>query len=134
MVSTQLLEAVVEGVEVANTVGLLTVEGPDQVQDPVHIIKDRIMENLPVPVVLVVVEEGDKLEVIGDPVHRVLVVALDLALAILTGIGTDLVMQVQMLMAMVVAPGIVKTVGEVVVKVLGLGTATPTPDFCIKTI
>jgi hypothetical protein len=110
------------------------VEGPDQVQDPVHIIKDRIMENLPVPVVLVVVEEGDKLEVIGDPVHRVLVVALDLALAILTGIGTDLVMQVQMLMAMVVAPGIVKTVGEVVVKVLGLGTATPTPDFCIKTI
>jgi hypothetical protein len=134
VVSTQLLE----GVELANMVGLVMLEGLGLVQGLVHIIKDRIlvMENLPMLVVLVVEEEEDKLEVTGDLVHRGLVVALDLALATLTGIGmgTDLVMQVQMLMAMVVALGAVKTVGEVAVKVLGLGTATPTPDFCIKTI
>jgi hypothetical protein len=92
------------------------------------------MENLPMLVVRVVVEEEDKQEVLGDLVHRGLVVALDLALATLTGIGTDLVMQVQMLMAMVVAPGAVKMVGEVVVKVLDPGTAMPTPDYCINSI
>jgi hypothetical protein len=134
VVSTQLLE----GVELANMVGLVMLEGLGLVQGLVHIIKDRIlvMENLPMLVVLVVEEEEDKLEVTGDLVHRGLVVALDLALATLTGIGmgTDLVMQVQMLMAMVVAPGAVKMVGEVVVKVLDPGTAMPTPDYCINSI
>jgi hypothetical protein len=136
VVSTQLLVGVVEVVELANMVGLVMVEGPGQVQDLVHITKEPIlvMENLPMLVVQVVVEEEDKLEVLGDLVHRGLVVALDLALATLTGIGTDLVMQVQMLMAMVVAPGAVKMVGEVVVKVLDPGTAMPTPDYCINSI
>jgi hypothetical protein len=52
----------------------------------------------------------------------------------LTGIGTDQVMQVQMLMAMVVAQGTAKMVGLLAVKVLDLGMAMPTPDFCIKSI
>ena len=136
VVSTQLLEGVVEVVELVNTVGLVMVEGPDQDQALVHIIKDRIlvMENLPVLVVLVVVVEEDKLEVLGDLVHRGLVVALDLVLVTRTGIGMALVMQVQMLMAMVVAPGAVKMVGEVVAKVLDLGTAMPTPDYYINSI
>ncbi|CAN6359823.1 unnamed protein product [Urochloa humidicola] len=131
MVSTQVLEGVEEVVELANTVGLVTVEGLGQVRGQVHILKDHIlvMENLPMLVVLVVVVEEDKLEVTGDLVHRGLVVALDLALAILTGIVTDLVMQVQMLMAMVVAPGTVKMVGVAVVKELDPGMAMPTPDF-----
>jgi len=92
------------------------------------------MDNLPVLVVQVAVEEEDKLEVIGDLVCKDLVVALDLVLATPTGIGMDLVMQVQMLMAMVVAPGAVKMVGEVVAKVLDLGTAMPTPDYYINSI
>ena len=60
VVSTQLLEGVVEVVELANTVGLVMVEGPGRVQGPVHIVKDPILlmvENLPMLVVLVVVEE-----------------------------------------------------------------------------
>ena len=132
VVSTQLLEGVVEVVELANTVGLVTVEGPGRVQGLVHIVKDPILlmvENLPMLVVPVVVVEEDKLEVLGDLVPRGLVVALDLVLVTRTGIGMALVMQVQMLMAMVVAPGAVKMVGEVVVKVLDLGTAMPTPPF-----
>ena len=64
-------------------------------------------------------------------VRKGLVVAPDLVLATPTGIGMALVMQVQMLMAMVVAPGAVKMVGEVVAKVLDLGTAMPTPDYYI---
>ncbi|CAN6337375.1 unnamed protein product, partial [Urochloa humidicola] len=129
MVSTQVLEGVEVVVELANTVGLVTVEGLGQVRGQVHILKNRIlvMENLPMLVVLVVVVVVDKLEVIGDLVHRDPVVALDLALAILTGIGMDLVMQVQMLMAMVVAPGAVKTVGVAVVQVLDQVMAMPTP-------
>ena len=137
VVSTQLLEGVVEVVELANTVGLVMVEGPGRVQGLVHIVKDPILlmvENLPMLVVLVVVEEEDKLEVLGDLVRKGLVVALDLVLATPTGIGLDLVMQVQMLMAMVVAPGAVKMVGEVVAKVLDLGTAMPTPDYYINSI
>ena len=137
VVSTQLLEGVVEVAELANTVGLVTVEGPGRVRGLVHIIKDPILlmvENLPMLVVLVVVEEEDKLEVLGDLVRKGLVVALDLVLATPTSIGLDLVMQVQMLMAMVVAPGAVKMVGEVVVKVLDLGTAMPTPDYYINSI
>ncbi|CAN6337376.1 unnamed protein product, partial [Urochloa humidicola] len=129
MVSTQVLEGVEVVVELANTVGLVTVEGLGQVRGQVHILKEHIlvMENLPMLVVLVVVVVEGKLEVIGDLVHRGLVVAPDLALAILTGIGTDLVMQVQMLMAMVVAPGAVKTVGVGVVQVLDQVMAMPTP-------
>ena len=126
-----------EVVELANTAGLVMVEGPGRVQGPVHIVKDPILlmvENLPMLVVLVVVEEEDKLEVLGDLVRKGLVVALDLVLATPTGIGLDLVMQVQMLMAMVVAPGAVKMVGEVVVKVLDLGMAMPTPDYYINSI
>ena len=136
VVSTQLLEGVVEVAELANTVGLVMVEGPGQDQALVHIIKDRIlvMENLPMLVVQVVVEEEDKLEVLGDLVRKGQVVALDLALATPTGIGMALVMQVQMLMAMVVAPAVVKMVGEVAAKVLDLGTAMPTPDYYINSI
>ena len=136
VVSTQLLEGVVEVEELVNMVGLVMVEGPGQDQALVHIIKDRIlvMENLPVLVVQVVVEEEDKLEVLGDLVRKGLVVALDLVLVTRTGIGMALVMQVQMLMAMVVAPGAVKMVGEVVAKVLDLGTAMPTPDYYINSI
>ena len=137
VVSMQLLEGVVEVVELANTAGLVMVEGPGRVQGPVHIVKDPILlmvENLPMLVVLVVVEEEDKLEVLGDLVRKGQVVALDLALATPTGIGMALVMQVQMLMAMVVAPGAVKMVGEVVAKVLDLGTAMPTPDYYINSI
>ena len=137
VVSMQLLEGVVEVVELANTVGLVTVEGPGRVRGLVHIIKDPILlmvENLPMLVVPVVVVVEDKLEVLGDLVPRGLVVALDLVLATPTGIGMDLVMQVQMLMAMVVAPGAVKMVGEVVAKVLDLGTAMPTPDYYINSI
>jgi hypothetical protein len=93
-----------------------------------------VLENLPVLVVLVGVEVVEKLEVLGTPVLRDLVVASDLALAMLTGIGTDQVMQVQMLMAMVVAQGTAKMVGLLAVKVLDLGMAMPTPDFCIKSI
>jgi hypothetical protein len=134
MVSMQLLEGVVEVVGLANTVGLVTVEGLDQGLGRVHTIKDRIlvMENLLMLVVLVAVVVVDKLEVTGDLVHRVLAAALDRALAILTGIGTDLVMQVQMLMAMVEAPGAVKTVGVVAVQVLDQDTAMPTPNICIN--
>jgi hypothetical protein len=134
MVSMQLLEGVVEVVGLANTVGLVTVEGLDQGLGRVHTIKDRIlvMENLLMLVVLVAVVVVDKLQVTGDLVHRVLAAALDRALAILTGIGTDLVMQVQMLMAMVEAPGAVKTVGVVAVQVLDQDTAMPTPNICIN--
>jgi hypothetical protein len=133
-VSMQLLEGVVEGVGLANTVGLVMVEDLGQVQGLLHTVKDRIqaMENLPMLVVLVAVVVMDKLGAIGDQVHKDLVAALDLALAILIGIGMVLVMQVQMLMAMVLAAGAVKTVGVGVVKVLDLGTAMPTPDFCIN--
>jgi hypothetical protein len=85
-------------------------------------------------VVLVGVEVVVKLEVLGTPMLKVLVVASDQALAMLTGIGTDQVMQVQMLMAMVVAQGTATTVGLAAVKVLDLGMAMPTPEFCIKSI
>ncbi|CAN6338360.1 unnamed protein product, partial [Urochloa humidicola] len=129
MVSTQVLEGVEEVVELANTVGLVTVEGLGQVRGQVHIVKDTIMvmENLSMLVVLVVVVEEDKLEVNGDLMHRGPVVARDLALAILTRIGPHLVMKVQMLMAMVVAPGAVKMVGVAAGKVLDLGTVMSTP-------
>jgi hypothetical protein len=87
------------------------------------------MENPPMLAVPVVVEEEDKLEVHGDLVDRGLVVALDLALAILAGIISDLIMPEQMQMAMEVAPGTVRTVGVVVAKAVGLVTATPTLNF-----
>ncbi|CAN6327954.1 unnamed protein product [Urochloa humidicola] len=87
------------------------------------------MEELPMLVVLVGVGVEDKLEVLGIPMLKDLVAALDLALAMLTGIGMEEMRQVQMLMAMVVAPGTVKTVGVTAVKVLDPGMAMPTPDF-----
>lgn len=60
--------------------------------------------------------------------HKDLAVALNLALVILTGIGTDLVVQVQMLMAMVVALGAVKMVAVAAVHAgaaSGYGNAKP---------
>jgi hypothetical protein len=63
------------------------------------------MENLLMLVVPVGVE--DKQEVIQIQMLKDLVVAPVLVLAMLTGIGTDQVMQVQVLMAMVVAQEIV---------------------------
>ncbi|CAN6338359.1 unnamed protein product [Urochloa humidicola] len=61
------LEEVEEVVELANMVALVMMEGLGLVRSQVHIFKDRIlvMKNLPVVVVLVVVVEKDKLEVIG---------------------------------------------------------------------
>ncbi|CAN6354901.1 unnamed protein product [Urochloa humidicola] len=85
-------------------------------------------------VVLVGAGVEDKLEVLGIPMLKGLVAALDLALAMLTGIGMEEVRQVQMLMAMVVAPEAVKTVGVVVVQVLDQVMAMPTLDFCINSI
>jgi hypothetical protein len=135
MVHMQVLVGVVEGVELASTVGLDMVLGRGQGQDLVHIVKEGIlvMENLLVLVVPVGVEVEDKLEAHGIPMLKDLVVELVLALAMLTGIGMDQMKQVQVLMAMVVAQEIVKTVEvEVVVaQVLDLGMAMPTPNFYI---
>jgi hypothetical protein len=133
MVHMQALVGVVEGVELASTVGLDMVLGRGQGQDLVHIVKEGIlvMENLLVLVVPVGVEVEDKLEAHGIPMLKDPVVELVLALAMLTGIGTDQVKQVQVLMAMVVAQEIVKTVEVVVAQVLDLGMAMPTPNFYI---
>lgn len=135
MVHMQALVGVVEGVELASTVGLDMVLGRGQGQDLVHIVKEGIlvMENLLVLVVPVGVELEDKLEAHGIPMLKDPVVELVLALAMLTGIGMDQMKQVQVLMAMVVAQEIVKTVEvEVVVaQVLDLGMAMPTPNFYI---
>jgi hypothetical protein len=124
---------VVEGVELASTVGLDMVLGQGQGQDLVHIVKEGIlvMENLLVLVASVGVEVEDKLQAHGIPMLKDPVVELVLALAMLTGIGTDQVKQVQVLMAMVVAQEIVKTVEVVVAQVLDLGMAMPTPNFYI---
>nr|CAB3461248.1 unnamed protein product [Digitaria exilis] len=91
MVYMQQREGVVGVVEVAKTVGLVTVKGLDQVRGLPHIARELIlvMENLPMLVVLVVVEEEDKLEVLGDLVDKGLVVALGLDQAILTGANAD---------------------------------------------
>ena len=134
MVPMQVLEGVVEVVELANTVGLDMVQGQGQVQGLVHIVKDGIlaMESLLMLVVPVGVGVEDKPEVLGIPMLKDPVVALVLALAMLIGIGGDQVVQVQMLMAMVVAQETVKMVGLVVVQVLDLDTATPTPEFHIS--
>jgi hypothetical protein len=133
MVHMQALVGVVEGVELASTVGLDMVLGRGQGQDLVHIVKEGIlvMENLLVLVVPVGVELEDKLEAHGIPMLKDPVVELVLALAMLTGIGMDQMKQVQVLMAMVVAQEIVKTVEVVVAQVLDLGMAMPTPSFYI---
>lgn len=133
MVHMQVLVGVVEGVELASTVGLDMVLGQGQGQDLVHIVKEGIlvMENLLVLVASVGVEVEDKLQAHGIPMLKDPVVELVLALAMLTGIGTDQVKQVQVLMAMVVAQEIVKTVEVVVAQVLDLGMAMPTPSFYI---
>jgi hypothetical protein len=133
MVHMQALVGVVEGVELASTVGLDMVLGRGQGQDLVHIVKEGIlvMENLLVLVVPVGVEVEDKLEAHGIPMLKDPVVELVLALAMLTGIGMDQMKQVQVLMAMVVAQEIVKTVEVVVAQVLDLGMAMPTPSFYI---
>jgi hypothetical protein len=133
MVHMQVLVGVVEGVELASTVGLDMVLGQGQGQDLVHIVKEGIlvMENLLVLVASVGVEVEDKLQAHGIPMLKDPVVELVLALAMLTGIGTDQVKQVQVLMAMVVAQEIVKTVEVVVAQVLDLGLAMPTPNFYI---
>ena len=83
-------------------------------------------------VVTVGVGEEDKLEVLGIPMLKDPVAAPVLALAMLTGIGMDQVKQVQVLMAMVVAQETVKMVGLVVVQVLDLDMAMPTPEFHIS--
>jgi len=85
-------------------------------------------------VVMVGVGEEDKPEVLGIPMLKDPVAAPVLALAMLTGIGMDQVkqVQVQVLMAMVMAQEIVKMVGLVVVQVLDLDMAMPTPEFHIS--
>ena len=134
MVPMQVLEGVVEVVELANTVGPDMVWGQGQVQGLVHIVKDGIpaMESLLMLVVPVGVGVEDKPEVLGIPMLKDPVAAPVLALAMLIGIGGDQVVQVQMLMAMVVAQETVKMVGLVVVQVLDLDTAMPTPEFHIS--
>ena len=136
IVPMQVLEGVVQVVELANTVGPDMVWGQGQVQGLVHIVKECIlvMESLLMLVELVEVGVEDKPEVLGIPMLKDPVAALVLALAMLIGIGGDQVVQVQMLMAMVVAMGTAKMVGLLGVKVLDLGMAMPTPDFCIKSI
>jgi hypothetical protein len=133
MVAMQVLEGVVE---LANTVGLDMVQGQDQ--DLVHIVKECILnmvlmeENLLMLVVLVVVGVEDKLEVLGIPMLKDLVVAPVLALVMLTGIGMVQVMRVQVLMAMVVAREIVKMVVVAAVLVPELDMAMPTYKFQIR--
>jgi hypothetical protein len=87
------------------------------------------MENLLMLVVPVGVGVEDKLEVIRIQMLKDLVVAPVLVLAMLTGIGTDQVMQVQVLMAIVVAQEIVKMVGVVVAQVPDLDMAMPPPEL-----
>ena len=134
MVPMQVLEGVVQVVELANTVGPDMVWGQGQVQGLVHIVKECIlvMESLLMLVELVEVGVEDKPEVLGIPMLKDPVVALVLALAMLTGIGMDQMEQVQVLMAMVVGQEIVKMVGLVVVQVLDLDMAMPTPEFHIS--
>jgi len=134
MVPMQVLEGVVQVVELANTVGPDMVWGQVQVQGLVHIVKECIlvMESLLMLVELVEVGVEDKPEVLGIPMLKDPVAAPVLALAMLIGIGGDQVVQVQMLMAMVVAQETVKMVGLVVVQVLDLDTAMPTPEFHIS--
>jgi hypothetical protein len=138
MVPMQVLEGVVEVVELANTVGLDMVQGQDQDQDLVHIVKECILnmvlmeENLLMLVVPVVVGVEDKLEVLGIPMLKDPVVALVLALVMLTGIGMVQVLQVQVLMAMVVAQEIVKMVAVAAVLVPELDMAMPTHKFQIR--
>ena len=130
MVPMQLLEGVVEGVAVANTAGPDQVQDPDQVQVLVNIVKDRIlvMVDLLAPVVPVVGVVEDKLEGTGDLVVMGLVVAPDLALAPPITTGME-VLEVQMLMAMVVAMVVVRMVGLAVVMEVDLGMVMPTPSL-----
>ena len=134
MVPMQVLEGVVEVVELANTVGLDMVQGQGQVQGLVHIVKDGIlaMESLLMLVVPVGVGVEDKPEVLGIPMLKDPVVALVLALAMLTGIGMDQMEQVQVLVAMVVAQEIVKMVAVAAVLVPELDMAMPTHKFHIS--
>ena len=75
---------------------------------------------------------AEKLEVLGTPALKGLVVASVLALPILTGIRMGQDMQVQLLMATVAARGTARMVVLAAVKVLDLGSAMPFPDFCIE--
>jgi hypothetical protein len=134
MVPMQVLEGVVEVVELANTVGLDMVQGQGQVQDLVHIVKEYIlvMESLLMLVELVGVGVEDKPEVLGIPMLKDPVVALVLALVMLTSIGMVQVMRVQVLMAMVVAQELVRMVAMAVVLVPVLDMAMPTHKFHIS--
>ena len=134
MVPMQVLEGVVEVVELANMVGLDMVQGQGQVQGLVHIVKEGIlaMESLLMLVVPVGVGVEDKPEVLGIPMLKDPVVALVLALAMLTGIGMDQMKQVQVLVAMVVAQEIVKMVAVAAVLVPELDMAMPTHKFHIN--
>ena len=134
MVPMQVLEVVVEVVELANMAALDMVQGQDQVQGLVHIVKDGIMamEGLLMLVVPVGVGVEDKPKVPRIPMLKDMVAALVLDLAMLTGIGMDQTTQVLMLMAMVVAQEIVKMVAVAVVLVPELGMAMPTHKFHIS--
>jgi hypothetical protein len=134
MVPMQVLEGVVEVVELANTVGLDMVQGQGQVQDLVHIVKEYIlvMESLLMLVEPVGVGVEDKPEVLGIPMLKDPVVALVLALVMLTSIGMVQVMRVQVLMAMVVAQELVRMVAVAVVLVPVLDMTMPTHKFHIS--
>ena len=134
MVPMQVLEAAVEVVGLANTMGLDMVQGRGQGQGLVHIVKEGIlaMESLLMLVVTVGVVVEDKPEVLGIPKLKDLVAAPVLALAMLTGIGMVQVMRVQVLTAMVVEQEIVKMVAVAVVLVPELDMAMPTHKFHIS--
>jgi hypothetical protein len=135
MVPMQVLEGVVRVVELAKMVGLDMVQDQGQGRGQVHTVREgiiQVMENLLMLVVLVGGGVVDKLEVIGIPTLKDPVVALVLVLAMLTGIGMDQVKEVQMLMAMAVAWGIVKMVGAAVVQVMGMDMAMPTHELDIS--
>jgi hypothetical protein len=90
------------------------------------------MESLLMLVEPVGVGVEDKPEVLGIPMLKDPVVALVLALVMLTSIGMVQVMRVQVLMAMVVAQELVRMVAMAVVLVPVLDMAMPTHKFHIS--
>jgi hypothetical protein len=110
----------------AHMVGLDMVQGRGLVQGLVLIVKEGILviESLQMLAVPIGVRVEDKPEVLGIPMLKDLVAALVMALVMLTGIGLIPLKQAQVLMAMVVAQGIVKMVTVVAVLVPELAMLT----------
>lgn len=131
MVPMQVVEAEAEVVVVANTVVPDMVADQARAQALVNIAKEylQVLVDLLARAVMVAAVAEDKLEVIMDPAAVGMVVELAPALARLITTGTDQVLQMQMLMAMVMAKATVKMVGAVVAKVVDLGTVMHIPKI-----